>query len=337
MTAKASEKRGDRTYRLATAVLAGSLPFFIFSILFFLFTYSFPAIRFNGLSFLTKLTWNPGNEYSTAVQHVNGVTGLSGATFGAIVFFVGTVLSSGLALLLAVPGSIAIAIFLSSDVPKQLRTLLTSLVDLLAGVPSVVYGLWGIIVLVPLVQKTVAPAMIATIGFIPFFGGSAGAGYGLLTAGLILALMVTPIISSTVRESFNQTPVDLIDGAYAVGCTKWEVIRKIVLPYSKITIVGASLLGLGRALGETMAILMVGGGALNYLPTNIYSPISTMATAIVSLVDSAFTDPTHLALYSLAELALLLFVLTLSANMVARLFVSGGIAQAILGKGGKEE
>lgn len=337
MNLKSPEKKSDRAYRLATAALAASLPFFIFAILIFIFQYSIPAIKFNGSNFLRGITWNPGNENSGTFTIINGIHGLKGATFGVLVFLVGTLLSSGIALLLAVPASIAIAVFLSNDVPRSLSTPLVSLVDLLAGVPSVVYGLWGIVVLVPLMQRGIAPAMISTVGFIPFLGGPAGAGYGLLTSGLVLALMVTPIISSTVRESFNRTPSELKDGAFAVGCTKWEVITKIVIPYSKTTIVGASLLGLGRALGETMAILMVGGGALNYLPRNIYSPISTMATAIVSLLDSAFTDPTQLALYSLAEIALLLFAVTLAANMIARLYVSGGITRAILSRGPTDE
>lgn len=332
------EKGGDRAYRLATAAVAASIPVFIFAILVFIFQYSFPAIKFNGLSFFTSLKWDLGNLNTVKTVTVNGVPGPPGAAYGILVLLTGTLASSAIALLIAIPVSIAVALFTVEEAPARIREPLIALLDLLAGVPSVVYGLWGLVVLVPLMQSTISPGLSKTLGFIPFFGGSTGSGFGLLTAGLLLSLMVTPIISSTVRESFSKTPPDLKEGALALGCTKWEVERKIVLPFSKSTIAGASMLGLGRALGETMAVLMVcgGGGALNYLPSNIYSPISTMAAAIVSLLDSAFTDPTNLALYSLAEVALVLFLITLAANMLARVFVSGGIARALVSRSDAE-
>ena len=329
---RAPEGRGDRAFRLATAIIAASLPVFMIAILVFIFQYSLPAIKFNGLGFFTGTIWNLGNLNSVSTITKNGVQGLPGADFGVLTLLAGTVLSSTIALVIAIPASIAIALFTSEEAPRSVREPLVALVDLLAGIPSVIYGLWGIIVLVPLMQATVAPGLASIFGFIPFFGGRTS-GYGLLTSGIVLALMVTPIISSTVRESFAKTPTDLKEGALALGCTKWEMERRIVLPFSMTTIAGASMLGLGRALGETMAVLMVGGGAQNGLPTNIYSPISTMATAIVTLLDSAFTDPTNLALYSLAEVALVLFLVTLAANMAARIFVSGGITKAFVSRG----
>ena len=314
-------------------MVAASIPIFIFAILVFLFQYSLPAIRFNGPGFFTGIIWSLGNLNAQDFITRNGVQGLPGASYGVLAFLVGTVVSSVIALLIAVPTSIAIALFTSEDAPRRIREPLVALVDLLAGVPSVIYGLWGILVLIPLMQKTLSPALASVLGFIPIFGGAVGTGYGLLTSGLLLALMITPIVCSTVRESFAKTPVELKEGALALGSTKWEMERRIMLPFSMTTIAGASMLGLGRALGETMAVLMVGGGALNYLPNNIYSPISTMATVIISLLDSAFTDPTNLALYSLAEVALLLFVVTLAANMAARLFVAGGITRAFVSRG----
>ncbi len=331
------ESPRDRAYGLAVAIVAASIPVFVFGILLFLIEYSLPAIKFNGLGFFTGTSWNLGDFNAVKFITKNGVEGLPGASFGILIFLAGTLASSTIALLIAIPTSIAVALFTVEDAPRRVREPLIALVDLLAGVPSVVYGLWGLVVLVPLMERTVAPDLASTLGFIPFFGGATGAGYGLLTSGLVLALMVTPIVSSTVRESFAKTPPDVKEAALALGCTKWEMERKVVLPYSKTTIAGASLLGLGRAFGETMAVLMVGGGAgaVAYLPSNVYSPISTMATVIVSLLDSAVTDPTKLALYSLAEVALVLFLITLSANMLARLFVHGGIAKALV-SGGRE-
>jgi len=329
---RAPENRGDRVYRLATAAVAASIPIFMFAILIFIFQYSLPAIRFNGLGFFTSSSWNLGNLNTPTTIVKNGVTGLPGASYGVIGLLVGTLFSSAIALLIAIPTSIAVALFTAEEAPRVLREPLVALEDLLAGIPSVIYGLWGITVLVPLVQSTVAPGMSKVLGFIPFFGGGSNTGYGLLTSGLLLALMVTPIISSTVRESFAKTPEELKEGALALGATKWEVQRRITIPFSKATIAGASMLGLGRALGETMAVLMVGGGGYAALPSKIYSPISTMATAIVSLLDSAFQDPTGLALYSLAEVALVLFAVTLAANMAARVFVSGGVTKAFVSR-----
>lgn len=318
-------------YRLAVAIVAASIPVFIFGILIFLFDYSLPAIKFNGLGFFTSTKWDLGNLNAVTFITKNGVQGLPGASFGVVVFAAGTLASSSIALLVAVPTSVAIALFTVEDSPRRIREPLIALLDLLAGVPSVVYGLWGVLVLVPLMRTVIAPTMVSTLGFIPFFGGVSGSGYGLLTAGLVLALMVTPIISSTVRSSFANTPTDLKEGALALGCTKWEMERKVVLPFSKTTIAGASLLGLGRALGETMAVVMVAGGG-SYLPSNLYSPFITMATAILSYLDSALIDPTNLALYSLAEVALVLFLITLAANMLARLFVSGGVARVFVSR-----
>lgn len=336
MQKRAPEVGKDRVYRLATALVAASIPVLIFAILIFILQYSYPAIVFNGVGFLTSVTWNLGNLNALHFVTRFGIEGLPGASFGVVALMFGTLASSAIALLIAVPVSIATALFLVNEAPRVAREPLASFVDLLAGIPSVVYGLWGIVILVPVMEFQIAPALKSAFGFIPGFGGNTGSGYGLLTAGIVLALMITPIISSTVREAFAKTPVELKEGALALGCTKWEMQRKIMIPTSKATIAGASMLGLGRAFGETMAILMVGGGAWNYITGNIYGPISTMATAIVSLLDSAFTDPTSLALYSLAEVALTLFLITLLANMVARLFVSGGIARVFVNRGDKD-
>jgi phosphate transport system permease protein len=154
---------------------------------------------------------------------------------------------------------------------------------------------------------------------LPFFSGPIGSGYGLLAASIVLALMVVPIIAATVRDALAQVPPETKEAAYALGATHFEVIRRAMLPTVRSNIIGACILGLGRALGETMAVLMVSGGALNYFPSNIYSPITTMASFIVSQLDSAMQDPTGMAVRSLAEIALILFIISVITNIIARL------------------
>jgi phosphate transport system permease protein len=301
-------------------VIAAVIPLALLAILLFLGSYAWPAIRFNGLGFLFKLTWNLGNLYANPVT-VAGQVVPRGAQYGILVFIAGTLLSSAIALLLAVPLSIGIAVFLTEAVGGTLRELLSFVVELLAGVPSVVYGLWGYAVLIPLVAHQIGPFLRSALGFLPVFAGSVGSGYGLLTAGLVLALMVVPIIASTLRDALLHVPIPLKEGAYALGATHHEVVREVMLPAVRSNLVAASILGLGRALGETMAVLMVSGGALNYLPHNIYSPVTTMAAFILSQLDSALTDPTGMAVRSLAEIAVVLFLISLLVNLVARLLI----------------
>lgn len=307
-----------RPFRIALVLITSLIPLALLAVLVFLGRYSWPAITFNGWHFLYGHTWNLGNLYADPIVQ-RGQLAPIGANYGILVFIVGTLLTSAIALLIAVPVSLGVAIFLAEGLGNRLKTVLSFVVELLAAVPSVVYGLWGYAVLTPLVAHTLGPALRQTLGFIPFFSGPIGSGYGLLSASIVLALMVVPIIAATVRDALSQVPYEMKEAAYALGATHFEVVRRAMLPMVRGNIIGAGILGLGRALGETMAVLMVSGGALNYFPGNIYSPITTMASFIVSQLDSAMQDPTGMAVRSLAEIALILFIIAVITNIIARL------------------
>lgn len=297
---------------------ASVLPASLVAVILFLAVYSWPAVKFNGLDFIFGTTWNLGNTYGSPIVH-NGVQMLPGAHYGILFLIVGTLLSTVIALLIAVPVGVGAAIFLAEAVPGQLRLWLSFLVELLAAVPSVVFGLWGYAVLIPLMGKTIFPIMQSVLGFIPFFAGPTGSGYGLFTAGVVLALMIVPLIAATLRDAILAEPMVVRESASALGATRFEAVWQVVLPGVRKILIGVTILATGRALGETMAVLMVSGNALNYLPPNIYSPISTMAAFIVSQLDSALQDPTGLAVRSLAEVALVLSVISVGVNTIARL------------------
>ena len=318
-------------FRLSLAGLALVIPGALIAIVFFLTTYSWKAIGFNGFGFLGTINWSLGNLYANPV-HQHGYLVPPGAKYGILAFIVGTLLSSFLAILFAVPISIGTAMFLAEKAPANLRAPLTMIVELVAVVPSVVFGLWGIFVLVPLIAHVIGPAITATLGFIPFFNmnNSTGSGYGLLAASIVLALMITPIIATTLYDALNQVPRELRESAYALGATHFEVVTGTMLPTVRVTLIGAIVLALGRALGETMAVLMVSGGALNYLPGTLFTPISTMAAFILSQLDSALQDPSEMAVKSLAEIALVLFVITVIVNAAARLLARGTVRVAQL-------
>ncbi len=306
------------SFRRVLAVFAGVLPASLVAVILFLAIYSWPALRFNGLGFVTSSSWNLGNTYGSPIVR-NGVQVLPGAHYGILFLVAGTLLSTAIALAIAVPVGVGAAIFLAEAVPGKLRLWLSFLVELLAAVPSVVFGLWGYAVLIPLLGHTIFPLLGRLLGFVPFFGGPTGSGYGLLTAGIVLSLMIVPLIAATLRDALLAAPMVVRESAAALGATKFEAVWKVVLPGVRKILIGVTILATGRALGETMAVLMVSGNALNYLPPNIYSPISTMAAFIVSQLDSALQDPTGLAVRSLAEVALVLSVISVSVNALARL------------------
>ncbi|MDE2334334.1 MAG: phosphate ABC transporter permease subunit PstC [Rhodospirillales bacterium] len=306
------------SFRRVLAVFAGILPASLVAVIVFLAVYSWPAVRFNGVGFVTSSTWNLGNTYGSPILR-DGVQVLPGAHYGILFLVAGTLLSTLLALVIAVPVGVGAAIFLAEAVPGQLRLWLSFLVELLAAVPSVVFGLWGYAVLIPLLGHTIFPIMQRLLGFVPFLGGPTGSGYGLLTAGIVLSLMIVPLIAATLRDAILAEPMVVRESAAALGATKFETVWKVVLPGVRKILIGVTILATGRALGETMAVLMVSGNALNYLPPNIYSPISTMAAFIVSQLDSALQDPTGLAVRSLAEVALMLSVISVGVNTLARL------------------
>ena len=315
------KRSADRVYSFASALLGSSAVLFLFMILVVLVIYSAPSIVVNGLHFLTTIIWNPG--ISTTLTSIRGFPAMSGASYGMLVFFTGTLVSSGLALLIGAPLSLGVAVFLTTVAPKRLSTPLSFFVELLAGIPSIVFGFWGLIVLGPLLLNYVEPAMATYFGFIPGFGGPVYA-YGFLASGVVLALMVVPIVSAISRDAMAQTPTELKEAGMALGMTNWEVTRKVVLPYAKTAIVGSVVLGLGRALGETMAVIMVSQGALNTMPASVYYPINTLAAFMAVTFDSAFTDPSGMEISALIELALVLFFITTTANIVARLLVRRG-------------
>ena len=256
------------------------------------------SIREFGFSFLTTSHWNP----------VKG-------EFGALPFIYGTVVSSLIALLIAVPLSLGIAVFLVEQAPVFLSRPITFLVELLAAIPSVVYGVWGIFVLAPFLRVYVEPPLARWLGWLPLFQGSI-TGIGLLTGGIILAIMVTPIITAVVRDVLAAVPDSQREAALALGATKWETTR-VVLVNGAPGIAGAVMLGFGRALGETMAVTMVIGNRPE-ISASLFAPSYTIASAIAN----EFTEATQdLYLSALVELGLILFLVTFVVNGIARLLV----------------
>jgi phosphate transport system permease protein len=258
-----------------------------------------PAISKFGLGFITTNDWDPVKE-----------------KFGAASFIYDTFVTSAIAVLIAAPLSVAIAIFLTELAPGRLARPVATLVDMLAAVPSVILGLWGILVLGPFMKDTIEPALHSVLGFIPLFSGEPSA-FGLLTAAFILTIMATPIITSVIREVFETVPGDLKEGAYALGATRWEMVRHVVLPYSRAGIVGAVILGLGRAIGEAIAVAQVIGGAIG-IHASLFHTGDTLAARIAAQYQGA---PGELHKASLAYLGLILLVFALIVNVLARLIV----------------
>jgi phosphate transport system permease protein len=285
------------------------IPAALCAVVLFLIIYAAPAIGFSGFGFLTHINWNFGDLDNDPVV-VNGLAVPNGASYGILVFIAGTLLSSLIAILIAVPLSIGAAIFLAEAVPPKLRPALSMLVELVAVVPSIVFGLWGIWVLIPFIGHYLSPT---------------GNGYGLLAAAIVLALMITPIIATTLLDALMQVPKENRESAFALGATHFEVVAKAMMPMVRPVLIGGIVLALGRALGETMAVAMVSGGGFNILPTSIFSPISSIASFIVNNLDSAEGDPTNMAVRAIAEVALVLFVITLAVNAAAKVLASGAL------------
>jgi phosphate transport system permease protein len=290
---------GDLTFRRLTALFAGSVIVILIWMAIEMAIASKLSLAQFGLGFITSSDWDPVRDQ-----------------FGALPFVYGTVVSSLLALLIAVPISLGIAIYLSELAHPKVRMPMGFLVELLAAVPSVVYGLWGIFALCPWLRETVEPLLGKLFGFLPFFQGPHH-GFGMLAGGIILAIMITPTISSVSREVLRAVPHTLREGAIGLGATKWEVVRVAVLPYAKSGLLGAVILGLGRALGETMAITMVIGNR-SEISISLFAPSYTMA----SVIANEFTEATgQVYLAALAEVGLLLFGVTVLLNVFARLLV----------------
>ena len=308
-------------FRTMLAVTAGVLPASLAAILVLLTLYSWPAFRFNGIQFAFQNAWHLGNLYAKPVV-IGGTAIQPGAHYGILFLVVGTLLSSLIALVLAVPVGMGAAIFLAEVVSGKLRLWTSFGVELLAAIPSVVFGLWGYVVLSPFLAHSVFPLLADTLGrVIPIFAGPTGSGYGLLTAGIVLSLMIVPLIAATLRDALVAQPTTIREAAMGLGATKFETVWHVTLPSTHRVLIGATFLALGRALGETMAVLMVSGNALNALPHNIYSPVSTMAAFVVSQLDRALADPTQMALRSLAQIAVVLCLVSIAVNAIARLLL----------------
>jgi phosphate transport system permease protein len=268
-----------------------------------LFINAWPTFQKFGLRFLWYVEWDIINS-----------------EFGAAIAIVGTLASAGLAMLMAVPLAFGIAVFLTETCPVWLRRPLGTAIELLAAVPSIIYGMFGLFVFAPLFADYIQVPLRELLGGMPIVGvlfGGAPNGMGILAAGIVLAFMVLPFVAAVMRDVFEITPPILRESAYGLGCTTWEVVRKVVLPYTQKGVIGGIMLGLGRALGETMAVTFVIGNA-NRLPTSLFSP----GTSIASTLANEFGEATDFHMSSLFALGFLLFVITFVVLALAKLMIS---------------
>ena len=290
---------GDRVYRWCIRSAGATLVALVVALVVVLVIDASPAIRRFGIGFLVTSSWDPVRE-----------------NFGALPFIYGTIVSSLLALVIAVPLGLGAAVYLAEIAPRWVCPPVSFLIELLAAVPSVIYGIWGIFVLAPWLRIWVQPALGATLGFLPLFQGPP-LGIGMLAAGIILSIMVVPFITAVAREILLAVPNTQREAALALGATRWETTRMAVLRYARSGLIGAILLALGRALGETMAVTMVIGNRPE-ISASLFAPGYTMA----SLIANEFTEATsRLYLSALAEVGVLLFVVTVVVNALARLLV----------------
>ena len=278
---------------LAAAALLGLLTYKVVA-------QAWPALRHFGLSFVWSYVWNPNS-----------------AAFGAASFIFGTIVTSFIALLLATPISVAIALFLTEIAPKRLVAPLATIVELLAAIPSVVLGLWGILVLGPFMNHHLEPWLQGAFGFLPIFSGPTSQA-GILPAAVILTIMIVPIVTALCREILSRVPRDLTDGSLALGSTRWEAIRSVALPYAAPGISAAMLLGLGRALGEAIAVTQV-IGSQTWIGSSLFHPGDTLGSKIAATYQGA---DTALQLNSLLYLGAILMVISLLTNVVAQSVVA---------------
>jgi phosphate transport system permease protein len=273
--------------------------------------YALPAFRHEGWSFLTSSTWDP-----------------AAARFGALALLYGTVVVSTLAVLIAVPVSLGLALFITEVAPRRWRGMLVSLTDLLAAIPSVVFGLWGVLVLAPQLQGVYAAISrwVAPVPVVNGVFGQGGSGRGFLTAGIVLAVMIVPIITAVAREVFATCPQAQRDSAHALGATRWEVLRTAVLPHSGAGLLGAVMLGLGRAIGETIAVALVIGSSAR-ISADMFGPGDAMPSIIANQWGG---ENVGMLQHALMGLGVVLFAVTLGVTGVARLVVrrAGGAARA---------
>jgi phosphate transport system permease protein len=291
---------GDIVFRNVTRGAAVLVLIILGGVIVALISGALPALREFGLNFLIEERWNPVTE-----------------RFGAIAPIYGTIVTSFIAMLIAVPVGLLVAFFLTELCPLPLRRPIGIAIELLAGIPSIIYGIWGLFVFAPFLQEYIQPGLIALFGNIPvlstLFAGPPY-GIGVLTAGLILAIMVLPFITSISRDVFDAVPPVLKEAAYGVGCTTWEVVRYVVLPYTRVGVIGGVMLGLGRALGETMAVTFVIGNA-HKISGSILAPGTTISATIANEFTEAVGD---IYTSALIALGLILFVITFIVLALAR-------------------
>ena len=293
-------RRNDIAYRALTRGAAIFVLILLGAVIVALIDGSLPAWRAFGLNFLVEQRWNPVTE-----------------RFGALAPIYGTLVTSFIAILLAVPIGILIAVFLTELCPMSLRRPIGIAIELLAGIPSIIYGIWGLFVFAPFLQQTLQPFLIEVFGNIPILSSLfAGPPYGIgmLTAGLILAVMILPFISSISRDVFESVPPVLKEAAYGIGCTTWEVVRHVVIPYTRTGLIGGGMLALGRALGETMAVTFVIGNA-HRISASILAPGTTISATIANEFTEAVGD---LYTSALIALGLILFFITFIVLAIAR-------------------
>jgi phosphate transport system permease protein len=291
---------GDIAFRHVTRAAAFGVLLILSTVIASLIQGSLPAMRAFGFGFLTTESWNPVTE-----------------KFGALAPIYGTLITSFIAMLVAVPVGLMIAFFLTELCPQWLRRPIGIAIELLAGIPSIIYGIWGLFVFAPVLQGTLQPFLINTLGNVPgiapLFSGPPY-GIGILTAGLILTIMVLPFVTAISRDVFEAVPAVLKEAAYGVGCTTWEVVRYVVLPYTRVGVIGGVMLGLGRALGETMAVTFVIGNA-HRIKASLLAPGTTISATIANEFTEAVGD---LYTSSLIELGLILFAITFIVLAAAR-------------------
>lgn len=299
---------GDNAFRALTAIIAASAIVILVVTAYVLSTGAIPVVQRFGLYFFAGTSWNPvqGREL-----------------YGALPYVLGTLATSGIALLIGVPLSLGIAIFLVEMAPKKVKVPISYLVELLAAVPSVIYGLWGLLVFRTWLQQNIEIPIHNALGWIPIFateGGGAPVGLDLFNGGIILAIMIIPTVTSVSKEVIAAVPDSIREGAYSIGATKWEVIRHWVLSYGRSGIFGAVILGLGRAVGETIAVTMVIGNAIgpNAMPTSLFQPAQTMA----SLIANGFLEaPNPLDKSAYIGVGLTLLLVSLLINIIAHIMM----------------
>lgn len=291
---------GDRILKYLTLTVVWGFILMVVALGGALLVYSWPALQAMGFSFFTTLVWDP------VVPQ-----------FGTLAFVYGTVCSSAIALLIGAPVGIGIAVFLSELTSNTVASVIGFMVELLAAIPSVILGLWGLLYVVPYLRETAEPFLIAHLGWSPFFAGPPY-GVGLLAAGLILSIMVVPIIAAISRDVLRAVPHEQREAAIALGATRWETIRISVMSYARSGIMGAVFLGLGRAIGETMAVTMVIGNRPE-ISASLFAPAHTMASVIANEFTEATSD---LYVSALVAVGFFLFVLTCVINGLARLLVT---------------